>query len=298
MKLRRSCLSVPGNNIKMITKSAESAADCIVIDLEDSVPVSEKANTRGSIRDILVKTEFEQKEVAVRINSLGTEFAVHDILCVFEARPDAIVIPKVESARDIIFIDNMLASLEAEAAMEKKITIQALIETAKGVQYADEISRASNRLTALIFGIGDYLADTGAQFSSVNEEMMLLCLYPRSRIIVAAAAAGLDAIDSVYPNFKDEEGLKSDSCRGANMGFHGKWVIHPSQIGIVNESFTPSIDVLKKAKILVMAYEKAKAEGKGSIAINDRMVDEASLRIALKQCEIAKYVGLWDKIEE
>jgi len=296
MKLRRSCLSVPGNSIKMIGKSAESDADCLVFDLEDSVPVSEKEKTRKTLTDALKQIDFKQKEMAIRINSLPTEFAHPDLIQAVEARPHAIVIPKVESAQDIIFVDSVLASLEGKHALSEMITIQALIETARGVQSVDEISKASKRLTALIFGIGDYLADIGARVSDLNADVIAMCVYPRVKIVIAAAAAGIDAIDSVYPNFKDDAGLRADAGRGVTMGFKGKWVIHPAQIATVNECFTPSTDEFKRAKRLIEAYEKAKAAGTGAITVDDRMVDEANIRMAQKLCDMARHLGLWDQI--
>jgi citrate lyase beta subunit len=296
MKLRRSSLSVPGNSIKMITKSAESPADCIVYDLEDSVPVSEKEKAREQLTETLKQIDFGQREMCIRINSLPTKFAHHDLIKAIEAKPDAIVIPKVESADDIIFVDRVLTSLESNAGLTRPITIQVIIETAKGIQAVDEISKSSQRLTALIFGIGDYLADIGAKISEWTEEISAICIYPRSRILIAATAAGIDAIDSVYPNFKDADGLRVEAKKGAVMGFKGKWAIHPSQIEIINECFTPTLDEFRRAKRVSEAYAKAKAEGKGSIAIDDKMVDEAVIRWAHKQCDMARHLGLWDQI--
>ena len=296
MKLRRSSLSVPGNNVKMLTKSAESQADCIVIDLEDSVPVSQKEKTREQLPGTLKQLNFGQKELAVRINSLPTGFAHLDLVQVIKADPDAIVIPKVESPEDIIFVDRLLTSLESNGAGTKKVTLQAIIETAKGIQAVDEISRSSLRLTALIFGIGDYLADTGARITAWTDEISTMCIYPRSRILIAATAAIIDAIDSVYPDFKDADGLRAESQKGARMGFKGKWAIHPAQIEVINESFTPTMDEFRRAKSMVQAYEKAKEQGKGAIAIDDKMIDEAAIKIARKQCDMAKHLGLWDQI--
>ncbi|MDD5398132.1 MAG: CoA ester lyase [Dehalococcoidia bacterium] len=296
MKLRRSSLSVPGNSVKMLTKSAESQADCIVIDLEDSVPVSVKEKTRNELPDILRQLNFGQKELAIRINSLTTGFAHMDLVQVIKADPDAIVIPKAESPEDVIYVDRLLTSLENNGAGTKMVTIQAIIETARGVQSVDEIAGSSRRLTALIFGIGDYLADTGARITAWTDEIAAMCIYARSRMLLAAAAAGIDAIDSVYPDFKDADGLRAESQKGAMMGFKGKWAIHPAQIEVINESFTPTMDEFRRAKRMVQAYEKAMEQGKGSIAIDDKMIDEAAIKIAQKQCAMAKHLGLWDQI--
>jgi len=298
MKLRRSALTIPGNSIKMITKGADSLADAVVLDLEDSVPPSEKEKARSQVKEALKSFDFKDKERAVRINSLSTPFAYRDIIEAIEAAADAIVIPKVESSQDIIFVDQILAQVEKDIGTDRVTTIQALIESARGIQAVDEISRASSRLTALIFGHGDYFSDIGVKPPDDAERLSLLLLYPKSRIIIAATTAGIDAIDNVFPNFKDTEGLRTDAQRGSQMGFKGKWVIHPTQIEIVNEVFTPTLEEFKKAKAMVEAYERAKAEGKGAIVLEDRMVDEASVVLARKQCEMAKQLGLWDKLSE
>ncbi|MFA5079974.1 MAG: CoA ester lyase, partial [Dehalococcoidia bacterium] len=252
--------------------------------------------TREQLPGTLKQLNFGQKELAVRINSLPTGFAHLDLVQVIKADPDAIVIPKVESPEDIIFVDRLLTSLESNGAGTKKVTLQAIIETAKGIQAVDEISRSSLRLTALIFGIGDYLADTGARITAWTDEISTMCIYPRSRILIAATAAIIDAIDSVYPDFKDADGLRAESQKGARMGFKGKWAIHPAQIEVINESFTPTMDEFRRAKSMVQAYEKAKEQGKGAIAIDDKMIDEAAIKIARKQCDMAKHLGLWDQI--
>ena len=296
MSLRRSSLSIPGNNMRMLAKGADSPADVVVPDLEDSVPPSEKESAREHIREALKSLDFSGKERALRVNGLSTPFAYRDLVLAVETGVEAVVIPKVESPQDIIFVDQILTHLERDMKAESMVTIQVLIESARGVQAVDEISRASGRLTALIFGVGDYIANVGgASFDKIEEAESML-LYPRSRIVIAAASAGLDALDSVYLNFRDTEGLKIDAMRGFRMGFHGKWAIHPSQIDPINEVFTPTLDEFRKAKELVEAYEEAKAKGRGVIVIDNRMVDEANVVLARRQCEMARQLGLWDKL--
>ena len=292
---RRSSLSVPGNNMKMMAKAAGSAADVLVLDLEDAVPLSEKEVARDRIREALGSLDFGAKEVAVRINGLKTPFAEGDLAMAVEAGADAVVVPKAEEVEGLHWVDSLLSRMEASLNPEKKTSVQLLIESARGVQLVDEMSRSSGRITALIFGIGDYLSDIEAKVSNLGEAAPI-CLYPRSRIVIAAAARGLDAIDSVYPDFRDAEGLEAEARRGLAMGFKGKWVIHPSQIEVVNEVFSPSLAELQKARSTIEAYEKAQAEGIGVIVVDNQMVDEATIRIAVKQCQLAKRLGLWEKI--
>lgn len=290
---RRSSLSVPGNNVKMMAKAAGSAADVLVLNLEDAVPPSEKEAARERIREALGALDFGGKEVAVRVNGLKTPHAEKDLVMAAEAQADAVVIPKAEDVEDLLEAARILARSEVSFQGVKTLSIQLLIESAAGVQRVDDLARAGDRITALIFGIGDYLADLGVKVSNLAETEAA-CLYPRSRIVVAAAALGLDAIDSVYPDFRDLDGLAADARRGLGLGFKGKWVIHPAQIEAVNAVFTPGPEELGQARAIVEAYEKAKAEGVGAIVVNNRMVDEASVRMALKQCQLARRLGLWE----
>jgi citrate lyase beta subunit len=295
MILNRSCLTVPGYNLKMIEKAAATSADCIVFDLEDAVPVSQKARARQQVTEALRRIEFGSKYKAVRVNGIATNFIFEDIMQIAEASPDAIVVPKVGSAADIRIVEGILDGAEKNLHSDKKTALQAIIETAKGVQAVDEISRASRRLTALIFGMGDYFADIGAKFGSM-EDYWSTCLYPRSRIVVAAVAAGIDPVDTMFPNFKDIDGLRADARKAAAMGFKGKWVIHPSQIETVNEIFSPALDEIRFARTLLAAYEKSTSEGVGAISVNDMLIDEAAIVSAIKLRDTAKQLGLWAQV--
>ncbi len=292
----RSCLSVPGNNLKMIEKAITTSADCIVYDLEDSVPASQKGRAREDVRTALDQYRTSGKYLVVRINSINTAYASEDILKIVETAPDALVIPKVNSAEDVKVVERILDDVENKFHLNKKVALQALIETAKGVQAVDEIATASKRLNALVFGMGDYFADIGAKNPRSIEELRAICLYPRSRIVIAATAAGIHPIDTMYPNFKDADGLRADAEIAVRMGFKGKWVIHPSQIDIVNETFSPTIDEIKLARKILAAYDRSKAEGIGATSIDGLLVDEASVQPAIKLMAVAKQCGLWDKI--
>lgn len=296
MILRRSCLMVPGNNLEKMQEAVTTSADCIVFDLEDSVPVSQKNIARAQVKELIKRIGFSGKHVAVRINAISTDFAPDDILQIAEAAPDEVVIPKVNSPDDIKIVERMLDAAESNSHSDRKIALQAIIETVRGVQAVDEIANASKRLTVLQFGRGDYLADIGAKKFSSSGDDWSVCLYPRSRIVVAATSAGIEAIDTVFPDFKDIEGLKADARRAARMGFRGKWVIHPSQIGIVNEIFTPTPDEIQVAKKLVEAYEKSQMVGVGAITVDDMLIDKAAVVSANKLRHMAEQLGLWDKV--
>lgn len=296
MMLRRSCLMVPGNNPEMIRKSVTTQADFIIFDLEDSVPVLQKNNAREQVKESIKQIDFGRKHIAVRINAISTGFAPEDIRQIAEAAPDEIVIPKVKSADDIKIVERMLDAAEGDSHPDKKIALQAIIETSRGVQAVDEIATASKRLTVLQFGMGDYFADTGAKKSCSMDDRWSVSLYPRSRIVVAATAAGIDPIDTIFPNINDIKGLKAEARRAAEMGFKGKWVIHPAQIEIVNEIFTPTADEIRFARKLMAAYEKSQMAGVGVITVDDIQVDKAAVVSAQKLRNIAEQLGLWNKV--
>jgi citrate lyase subunit beta/citryl-CoA lyase len=295
MILRRSCLLVPGNNQEMIMRAVTTSADFIVLDLEDSVPVSQKVNARTIVNDFIKSNDFGGKHVAVRINAISSSFAPDDIREIAEG-PDEIVIPKVNSPDDVKIVERMMDAAQGSSQDGKTIGLQALIETASGVEAVHEIAHASSRLTVLQFGRADYFADIGAKKGFSMDAYWSVSLYPRSRIVVAATAAGIDPVDTVFPNVNDSEGLREDAGRAAGMGFKGKWVINPLQIGIVNETFTPSPDEIRRAKKLVAAYEESQLVGVGAITVDDMLVDRAAIVSANKLRYVAEKLGLWDKV--
>jgi citrate lyase beta subunit len=279
----------------MIAKSAGSEADAVVLDLEDSVPIPEKEKAREQVREGLASVDFKNKERLVRINGVSTEFAHQDIVCAVESRVDGIVIPKVESIDDVIFVERIAGEQEKQRNTPGITTLQAMIESANGIKSVNQISTATSRLTALIFGSADYAASIGARPNEQNQAIIFL--YTRSRIIIAAAAAGIDALDSVYVRFNDTEGLTSEALDAFAMGFTGKWVIHPKQVSVVNQCFTPSQDEFQKARKMILAYEEAKSRGAGAITIDGEMVDEASVLSARKLMDMAKTLGIWEQSE-
>lgn len=303
MKPRRSNLSVPGHLKKMHGKASESQADVIMLDLEDSVPVEEKVKAREQVIDSLLSLSWERKTVTVRINALDTPFAYRDVLEVAEHAGhviDAIVIPKVNHPGDIYFADRILGGIEMGKDRSLTIGIEASIETAEGLLNATDIVRASNRVKTLVFGIADYSASIGARLVSISghgekEEE----LYPGHRwhfaisnMVMHAKANGALAIDAPYGNFKDSEGLRRSAVMACALGCDGKWAIHPSQIETINEVFTPSPEDIALAAKVIEANALARSEGKGAIAVEGRMVDQATVRLATKVWEQAKFLQL------
>lgn len=303
MKPRRSNLSVPGHLKKMHGKASESNADVIMLDLEDSVPVEEKAHARDQVIDSLLHLNWERKTVTVRINALDTPFAYKDLLEIAENAGhiiDTVVIPKVSHPGDIFFADRMLSGIEMGKGSSMLIGLEASIETAEGLLHATNIIHASKRVKTLVFGIADYSASIGARLVSISghgekEED----LYPGHRwhfaisnMVMHAKANGALAIDAPYGNFKDTEGLRRSAVMACALGCDGKWAIHPSQIDVINEVFTPSQEEIALAAKVIKANAQAQSEGKGAIAVEGRMVDQATVRLATILWEQAKYLQL------
>jgi citrate lyase beta subunit len=303
MKPRRSNLSVPGHVEKMHGKASSSSADVIMLDLEDSVPIDAKEKARAQVIQSLLDRDWTGKTVTARINSLDTPFAYRDLLELVENAGhilDAIVIPKVNSPGDISFVDRMLGGIEMNKGLSSGLGIEASIETAEGLLRADDIARESSRLKSLVFGIADYSASVGARLVSISghgekEEELYpghRWHYALSRMVMVAKANGCLAIDAPYGNFKDLEGLRRSAVMSCALGCDGKWAIHPDQIDIINEVFTPSQDDIDLAARVLEADGKAAAEGRGAVAVEGRMVDQATVRMARQLWEQAKYLKL------
>lgn len=303
MKPRRSNLSMPGHVTKMHSKAAESAADVVMLDLEDSVPVDQKEQARAQVIETLHQFDWSKKTVTVRINSLDTAFGYRDLLEVAEGAGeiiDNIVIPKVNTEKDIHFADCMLSGIEMSKGFTRTIGIEASIETAEGLLNAAKIAAASPRILSLVFGIADYSASVGARLVSISghgekEEDLYpghRWHYPLSRMVMSAKACGALAIDAPYGNFKDEEGLRKAAVMTCALGCDGKWAIHPSQIDVINEVFTPSAEEIALAQKVLAANEEATSSGKGAIAVDGRMVDQATVRMAKQLYSRAKHLGL------
>jgi malyl-CoA/(S)-citramalyl-CoA lyase len=303
MKPRRSIISVPGHVEKMHHKVSQSDVDVIMLDLEDSVPVEAKKTAREQVIQSLLSLDWKEKTLTYRINSLDTPFAYRDLLEVAEATGhllDAVVIPKVNHPGDVHFVSRMLDGIEINKGFSNRIGIEASIETAEGLERATEIAQASDRLKTLVFGIADYSASIGARLVSISghgekEED----IYPGhrwnfalSKMVMAAKAHGLMAIDAPYGNFKDPAGLERSAVMASALGCDGKWAIHPAQIEIINQVFSPTREDIDRAIKVLEAHKKAETEGRGAVAVEGRMVDRATVRLAKQLYEQAKHLKM------
>jgi len=301
VRLRRSVLSVPGSSDKMISKGLELPADEIMLDLEDGVALEEKEGARSRIIRALKDHDWVDRVRAYRINGLDTPFAYRDVIDVVEQAGediDVIVIPKVEKAADVQFVALLLSQIEMNVGLKKTIGLEASIETALGMLNVKEIAFASPRLETLVFGIADYGASLTMPTSGISghgdaeEDLMHRWHFPLSRMVMAAKAAGLAAIDAPFGDFNDETGLKKSCQQAASLGYDGKWAIHPAQLDTINETFTPSAEDISRAHIILKAYEEVKASGEGATALDGKMVDAASVRLAQVTYEQARRLGL------
>jgi len=298
LRLRRSELSTPGSNEKMMAKAAESAADLVFLDLEDSVAPREKDSARGKVVHALKTLNWGKKTRAVRINNLETPYAYRDIIEVVDgAREhlDLIIVPKVKSAKDVWWVDVLLTQIETHLGMHKKIALEALIEEVEAMINAEEIARASPRLEALIFGPGDYSASQGVDTKGIGESGDYpgdLWHYARNKVIIASRAAGIDMVDGPYAAFNDAEGYRRECNRARILGATGKWAIHPSQIAIANEVYSPPREQVERARKLAAAYAAAEAAGLGAVNVDGVMVDAASVRILQNTLKKADLIGM------
>ncbi len=303
MKPRRSILSVPGHMEKMHQKACDSPADVIMLDLEDSVPPEAKENARAQVIRSLRELNWGEKTVTCRINSLDTPYAYRDLLEITEAagdRLDSVVIPKVNHPGDIHFTARMLDGIEMNRDFARRIGIEASIETAQGLEQVSAIAQASDRLITLVFGIADYSASVGARLVSISGHGEQEAEhYPGhrwhfalSRMVMAAKSRGLMAIDAPYGNFKDAEGLARSAVMASALGCDGKWAIHPGQIETLNRVFSPSQEEIDRAVKVLDAFEKAEIAGRGAVAVEGRMVDQATVRMARQLYEQARHLQM------
>jgi len=270
---RRSCLSVPGADERKIEKAARSGADEIVVDLEDSVPAAGKAEARKLVAAWLARTDAVDCRIAVRVNAARTPWCHLDIqACVQPGGPSmSIVLPKVETAGDLEFADRLLDGVEAAAGRSEPVTLQALIETAEGLANLRQITAASPRLRTLILGYADLGASLGRSAGAPLDSW----LWAQDAVLVAARTAGLQAIDGPFLGVADDAPFRRAVTRARDLGFDGKWVIHPRQITTVNAVFTPTEDELTQARAVLDALREAEARGAGAVALDGRMIDEA-----------------------
>jgi citrate lyase subunit beta / citryl-CoA lyase len=304
LKPHRSCLSVPGGNARMHAKAATLDSDLVLLDLEDATASSEKAGARAVIVESLRSLDFGSKAVAVRVNGVDTSWCYRDVVEVVEPvgdRIDALILPKVESSADVAFLDRLLTQIElAQGGSVGRIGIEVLIESAAGLQHVDEIARASKRLHALIFGPGDLSASLGLGQLTIgtleSDYTGDLWHYALMRLLVAARANGLLAIDGPYAAFADVAGLERSARRTAALGFDGKWVIHPTQIETVNRIYSPDPATYARAEGILEAYRQAaEGEGRGAVRFEGEMIDEATRKMAEAVARRGRWLGLADQ---
>ena len=293
--VRRSELACPAHSLKMMAKAAASEADEVIFDLEDGCAPSQKLPARKTLVEAFNTLDFAGKIRAFRPNGIHTKFFYRDVIEVVEAagdKIDVIVLPKVQEAADVLFADRLLMQIEQNAGLAVgRIRLEALIETAKAVLHAEAIAASTPRLAALIFGVVDYAGNIGAR-DPVREQFALYH-YPKAKTVAAARAAGIDVIDGVTLQFRDLEQCEHDARSAAQMGFDGKWAIHPAQVPVINKVFTPSPEEITRAQEIIALYEKADADsGLGAVVYKDEMIDAASLPIERKKLAIAKKTGL------
>jgi citrate lyase subunit beta/citryl-CoA lyase len=284
-RLRRVQLAVPGSSDKMMRRAAESDADHVFLDLEDAVAPNSKLAARAQVIQALTGLDWGKKTRCVRINDLRTRYAYADIIEVVRGAAghlDTIMIPKACDARDIWFVETLLGQLEAELGLTRRIGIEALIEEVHGLQNVERIAASSQRLEALILGVGDYSASQKMDARAVLGTTGYpgdLWHYARFRMVVAARANGLDPIDGPFPDFRNPDGYREECRRGLIVGCAGKWALHPAQIPIALEVFTPPAEQVSQARKLIAAYREAEAQGLGAIQVEGEMIDAASVRI-------------------
>jgi citrate lyase subunit beta / citryl-CoA lyase len=286
-RTRRSELATPASNEHMCAVAARAGADLVFLDLEDACAPSAKESARATAVDALTGLDWGRTMRAVRINGLDTPWCHDDVVEVVtgaRAALDVIIVPKVRSARDVWWVDVLLTQLESKLGLGRPIALEALIEEAEGLVNVAEIARASTRLEALIFGAGDLSASLQAR---VDGNFQPAGSYPgdywhhvRVQVLAAARAAGIDAIDAPYPGYTDLDGYRLAATHASLLGYDGKWAIHPAQVPVANEVFSPSADEIAEAEAIIADYRCAEADGVGAIGRDGRLVDAALMRHA------------------
>lgn len=286
----------PGSNVKLFAKMAASAADVINLDLEDSVAPDDKAQARANVIEAINSIDWGRKTLSVRINGLDTPYWYRDVVDLLEQtgdRLDQIMIPKVGCASDVYAVDALVTAVERAMERTKPIGFEVIIESAAGIAHVEEIAASSPRLTAMSLGAADYAASMGMQTTGIGgtqENYYMLHQGDRhysdpwhwvqTAIVTACRTHGLLPIDGPFGDFSDDEGYIAQARRSATLGMVGKWAIHPKQISLANEVFTPSDAQVNEAREILAAMEEAKASGSGATVYKGRLVDIASIKQA------------------
>jgi citrate lyase subunit beta / citryl-CoA lyase len=294
-------MSVPASSERFIAKARDLAVDEVMLDLEDSVAPVEKPAARDFAVAALKAGGWDGKLVAVRVNGATTPWAYQDVIAVVEGAPGAVnslILPKASEPAAVIWLDILLSQLELSLGLDPgKIGIEAQIEDAAGLATVEAIAAATPRLSSLVFGPADFMASIGMRSLTVGGQPEGYAYdahhFPLMRMLVAAKARGLQAIDGPYAKIHDTDGLRAAATSTAALGYDGKWVLHPAQVDIVNEAFTPSADDYARAVRILDAYEQATSvDRRGAVMLDGEMIDEASRKLALAITAKGKAAGL------
>ncbi|WP_343080797.1 L-malyl-CoA/beta-methylmalyl-CoA lyase [Ostreiculturibacter nitratireducens] len=295
----------PGSRPAIFEKMAASAADVINLDLEDSVAPDDKPEARKNIIQAIGDIDWGNKYLSVRINGLDTPFWYRDVVDLLEQagdRLDQIMIPKVGCAADVYAVDALVTAVEAAKGRKKRISLEVIIESAAGIAHVEEIAASSPRLQAMSLGAADFAASMGMQTTGIGgtQENYYMARegqrywsdpwhWAQAAIVAACRTHGVLPVDGPFGDFSDDEGFRAQARRSATLGMVGKWAIHPKQVTLANEVFTPSEEQVAEAREILAAMEKAKAEGAGATVYKGRLVDIASIRqaeVIVRQAEM------------
>jgi citrate lyase beta subunit len=276
---------MPGDDRRKIEKSTTLGVDCICMDMEDGVAITRKSDARAIIAQAMKDFDFGASERCIRINSIGSGLESYDLVAALAAEPDTIVVPKVETADQVKWVSEHIEKYESSSNKDPgSVRLLVGVETARGILNLKEIAEADTRLEAIIFGAEDYAASIGARRTKEGTEV----LYARQAVVTACAANDLQAIDMVFIDFRDEMGLRVEAEQGAGFGFSGKQIIHPNQVPVVQDAFTPSDEAIEYARRIVETFEASQREGKGAYALDGKMIDMPLLKNAQKVLDRAK----------
>jgi len=285
-RVRRSRLYVPGSEPKYFINAALHGADGVILDLEDSVHVSEKDAARLLVRNALRAVDFLDCERMVRINQLP--LGLEDLDEFVPESPDLILIPKVENPQQVIDAERRIAEIKSDYGITRPIWLMPILESALGIENAFTIAKASEQIVALTIGLEDYTADLGVVKTASGNES----LYARQRVVNAARAAGAQAIDSVFGDVSDMDGVRQWGLNSRSLGFEGMGCVHPAQIAVIHEAFAPSSVEIERAQRLVAAYDEAQQKGLGVVSLGSKMIDAPVVQRALKLISRAQAMGL------
>ncbi|MFC3612757.1 HpcH/HpaI aldolase/citrate lyase family protein [Lutimaribacter marinistellae] len=297
-RLRRCQLAVPGSSEKMMTKAAGLDVDYVFLDLEDAVAPDQKKPARVRIAEALNTLDWGRTTRCVRINDTATPYCYGDIIDVVTAAGaniDVIMVPKVMNAADLLFVDKLLSQLEADLNLPHRIGLECLIEEVEAMMRVEEIAAATPRLEAMIFGVGDYSASQAVPIAEIAANRTYpgdIWHYQRQRMSIACRANRIDYVDGPYPDFNDPDGFREECRRSQILGAVGKWAIHPSQIALAQDVFSPDPEEVARARAMKTAYEDAQRQGLGAVTYEGKMIDVAVIRLVQNTIDRADQIGL------